>query len=165
MGIKSKKHRNLLGSFDVSDLKPDEKVIPVVEPQHNNPEEQQAQVAYMSQQPTTVQSEQPVMAQPQTRLEQGVVGQTQQQEQTIQAGQPLVQIPYSHIVQQQASIKPIKPVGVPGRKRRQLIPGEPEKMISMELPEILVAKVQEYGRQHGLTMKEVIGYILLEKFK
>lgn len=51
-----------------------------------------------------------------------------------------------------------------GRKRLQLIPGDIDKTISIQLPSTLIRKIQEYGLANGQTMKETIGLILLEKF-
>lgn len=172
MGIKSKKKRpSLLGSIEVSSLQPEEKEVVQSQQQtesavsQNTMEVQTEQPAYVPQQPAYV-APQPVYNQQpgqQQFVQNPVAYQTSVP--TTQNSQPLVQIPHSHIMQQEMYIKPVKPMGIPGRKRRQLVPGEPEKMVSMELPVSLIAKVQEYGRQNGLTMKEVIGYILLEKFK
>lgn len=51
-----------------------------------------------------------------------------------------------------------------GRKRLVLIPDDVDKTISIQLPSSLIKKIQQYGLEHGQTMKEVIGLTLLEKF-
>lgn len=51
-----------------------------------------------------------------------------------------------------------------GRKRLELIPGDIDKTISLQLPSTLIKKIQQYGLEHGQTMKEVIGIALMEKF-
>ena len=60
--------------------------------------------------------------------------------------------------------QPVKVYQTPGRKRKELIPGDIDKTISIQLPTSLINKIQQYGRLHDQSMKEVIGYTLIEKF-
>ena len=53
---------------------------------------------------------------------------------------------------------------VAGRKRAQLIPGDVDKTISVQLPTTLIARIQNYASANHMSMKEVIGLVLIEKF-
>jgi len=52
-----------------------------------------------------------------------------------------------------------------GRKRRELIPGERERNFTIQLPESIINKMKIYGLEHGMSMKDIIGELLMEKFK
>ena len=51
-----------------------------------------------------------------------------------------------------------------GRKRTQLIPDDVDKGVYIELPSKLIAVIQQQALASGMSMKELIGRILLEKF-
>ena len=51
-----------------------------------------------------------------------------------------------------------------GRKRAQLIPDDVDKGVYIELPSKLIAVIQQQALASGMSMKELIGRILLDKF-
>ena len=60
-------------------------------------------------------------------------------------------------------LKQYQPVKA-GRKRTYLIPGDIEKTISIQLPSSLLARIKKYAQLNDISIKEAIGYTLIEKF-
>ena len=52
----------------------------------------------------------------------------------------------------------------PGRKRLSLIPGDTDKSVYLELPSTLITIMQQYAYLNNMSMKELIGKVLIEKF-
>lgn len=155
MGIKPRKGRpSLLGSVDVVNLTPEVHA----NTQHSSITEQEQKNDVLE---STVQQPQdvtpmalsPEQMQNYPPQQQNVYKQQYQQTYSPNAVQPL----------QDIQLKQYQPVKA-GRKRTYLIPGDIEKTISIQLPSSLLARIKKYAQLNDISIKEAIGFTLIEKF-
>ncbi len=52
-----------------------------------------------------------------------------------------------------------------GRPRKELIKGVKEVAVTVQLPETLIKTLRRIGKKEGKSMKELIGSVLIEKYR
>lgn len=52
-----------------------------------------------------------------------------------------------------------------GRPRKELIKGVKEVAVTVQLPETLIKALRRIGKKEGKSMKELIGSVLIEKYR